>query len=203
MFVDSDLKIVAQIVLPIRHCLLSHAKRSKIKRLYTHPQSLGQCRDWVRTNFPRVELIETSSNARSAEFSARDKQSGAIAGVLASEKYKVPVLEFDIQDNASNQTRFLVLGQQGTPPTGKDRTSLMFSVADRPGALYGTLAAFRRYRINMTKIESRPSKRKAWEYFFFVDCDGHATDPKVTKALKLLSGHCSYMKVLGSYPRAD
>ena len=203
MFVESDLKIVAQIVLPVQHCLLSKCHRSQIKRLYAHPQSLGQCRGWVQANLPRVEIIETSSNARSAEFAAREKQSAAIAGVLAAEKYGVPVLEYDIQDNAANATRFLVLGRQCSPPTGNDRSSLMFSIVDRVGALYRALAPFRRYRINMTKIESRPSKRKAWEYFFFVDCDGHLEDKKVAKALSLLGEHCSYVKVLGSYPNSD
>jgi chorismate mutase / prephenate dehydratase len=203
MFVDSDLKIVAQIVLPVQHCLLSKGPQSQIKKLYAHPQSLGQCRDWVRTNLPRAEIIETSSNARSAEFAAREKGSAAIAGVLAAEKYGVPVLEFDIQDNVANATRFLVLGRQCSPPTGNDRSSLMFSTVDRPGALYNALAPFRRYRINMTKLESRPSKRKAWEYFFFVDCDGHAEDRKVAKAISLLGEHCSYVKVLGSYPNSE
>lgn len=203
MFVDSDLKIVAQIVLPVRHCLLSLVKKTQVKRLYTHPQSLGQCRLWVQTNLPQAEIIETSSNARSAELAAKDKTSAAIAGILASEKYKVPVTEYDIQDNVANATRFLVLGRQCGPPTGNDRTSLMFSVMDRVGALYQALAPFRRYRINMTKIESRPSKRKAWEYFFFVDCAGHASDPKLAKALKMLSEHCSYMKVLGSFPDSE
>jgi chorismate mutase / prephenate dehydratase len=203
MFVDSDLKIVAQIVLPVQHCLLAKGPRSQIRKLYVHPQSLGQCRDWVRANLPRAEIIETSSNARSAEFAAHEKGSAAIAGVLASEKYGVPVLEFDIQDNVANATRFLVLGRQCSPPTGNDRSSLMFSIVDRPGALYSALAAFRRYRINMTKIESRPSKRKAWEYLFFVDCDGHELDRKVTKAISDLGEHCSYVKVLGSYPNAE
>jgi len=203
MFVDSELKIVAQIVLPVQHCLLSKCRRAQIKKLYAHPQSLGQCRTWVQTNLPRAEIIETSSNARSAEFAAREKYSAAIAGVLAAEKYGVPVLEFDIQDNAANATRFLVLGRQCSPPTGDDRTSLMFSIVDRVGALYRALAPFRRYRINMTKIESRPSKRKAWEYFFFVDCDGHVNDRKVDKAIGMLAEHCSYVKVLGSYPNSE
>src|SRR5882724_3085760 len=203
MFVDSDLKIVAQIVLPVQHCLLSNSRRSQIKKLFAHPQSLGQCRGWVQNNLPRAEIIETSSNARSAEFAAREKDTAAIAGILAAEKYALRVLEHDIQDNAANATRFLVLGRQCSPPTSKDRTSLMFSIIDEVGALYRALAPFRRYRINMTKIESRPSKRKAWEYFFFVDCDGHLTEKKVAKALKLLGEHCSYVKVLGSYPNAE
>jgi len=203
MFVDSDLKIVSQIVLRVQHCLLSRGRRAQVKKLFAHPQALAQCRAWVQNHLPRVEIIETSSNARSAEFAAREKESAAIAGVLAAEKYSLPVLEYDIQDNAANATRFLVLGRQCSPPTGKDRTSLMFSIMDKVGALYRALAPFRRYRINMTKIESRPSKRKAWEYFFFVDCDGHFEDRKVAKALAMLAEQCSFVKVLGSYPNAE
>ncbi len=203
MFVDSDLKIVAQIVTPVQHCLLSRFKRADVKKLYVHPQTLGQCRLWIQANFPRAEIIETSSNARSAEFAAQEPNSAAIAGVLASEKYGVPILELDVQDNAANATRFLVLGRQCSPPTGKDRTSLLFSVMDKVGALYSALAALRRYRLNMTRIESRPSKRKAWEYLFFVDCDGHVEDRQVAKALALLGEHCSYVKVLGSYPNGE
>jgi chorismate mutase / prephenate dehydratase len=202
MFVDSDLKIVAQIVLPVQHCLLGNSPRSQIKKLFGHPQTLGQCRGWIQANLPRVEIIETSSNARSAEFAAKEKNTAAIAGMLAAEKYDLNVLEFDIQDNAANATRFLVLGRQCSPPTGHDRTSIMVSVTDEVGALHSALAAFRRYRINMTKIESRPSKRKAWEYFFFIDCDGHMRDRKVENALKLLGEHCHFVKVLGSFPNA-
>ena len=203
MLVDSDLKIVAQIVLPVQHCLLSNSPRSQIKKLFGHPQSLGQCRVWVQNNLPKVEIIETSSNARSAEFAAKKKGTAAIAGLLAAEKYGLDVLEYDIQDNAANATRFLVLGRQCSPPTGHDRTSLMVSVTDKVGALHSALAAFRRYRINMTKIESRPSKRKAWEYFFFIDCDGHLQDRKVDNAIRHLGEHCNFVKVLGSYPNAE
>jgi chorismate mutase/prephenate dehydratase len=203
MFVDSDLQIVAQIVLPVQHCLLAGCPRSQIRKLYAHPQALGQCRAWVQANLPHVEIIETSSNARSAELAAREKWAAAIAGVLAAERYDVPVLDYDIQDSVVNVTRFLVLGRQCSPPTGDDRTSLMFSTVDRAGALYHALAPFRRCRINMTKIESRPSKRKAWEYFFFVDCEGHMEDRRLAKAIALLGVHCSYVKVLGSYPDAE
>ena len=203
MFVDSDLKIVSQIVLRVQHCLLSDSKKSQLKKLFAHPQALAQCRAWVQNNLPRVEIIETSSNARSAELAAKEKGSAAIAGQLASEKYGLAVLEYDIQDNAANATRFLVLGRQCSPATGRDRTSLMISLVDKVGALHRALAAFRRYRINMTKIESRPSKRKAWEYFFFIDCDGHASDQKVAKAIGELEQQCSFVKVLGSYPNAE
>jgi len=203
MFVDSDLKIVSQIVLRIQQCLMSNSPKAKIKKLYVHPQSLAQCRGWLAKNLPRVEIVETSSNARSAELAAREKYSAALGGVLAAEKYGLKLLAQDIQDNSVNVTRFIVLGRTCSPPTGDDRTSLMLSVADKAGALHEAIAAFRKYKINMTKIESRPSKRKAWEYFFFVDCDGHMTESKVAKALNLLGEHCSYVKVLGSYPNTD
>ena len=148
MFVDSDLKIVSQIVLPISHCLVSKARRDRIKKLFVHPQSLAQCRAWVHKNLAGAEIIETSSNARSAELAAADRTAAAIAGLLAAEKYGVPVLEHDIQDNAANATRFLVLGRKCSPPTGHDRTSLMFSIADEVGALHRALAPFRKYRLN-------------------------------------------------------
>jgi chorismate mutase / prephenate dehydratase len=203
MFVDSDLKIVSQIVLPISHCLVSKSKKDQIKKLFVHPQTLAQCRGWIQKNLPHAELIETSSNARSVELTSAEKKTAAIAGVLAAEKYNVPILEHDIQDNSANATRFLVLGRQCSPPTGRDRTSVMFSIADKVGALHSSLAPFRRYKLNMTKIESRPSKRKAWEYFFFVDVDGHMQDKKLAKALEQLATHCSFLKVLGSYPNME
>ena len=203
MFADSELKVVAQIVLPIEHCLVSRGSRAGIRKLYVHPQTHAQCRGWLHRSFPRAEIIETSSNARSAELAGKDRRSGAIAGTLAAEKYSLPILEHNIQDSSANATRFLVLGRKGPPPTGRDRTSVMFSIADKVGALHNALAPFRRYKINMTKIESRPSKRKAWEYFFFVDCDGHAEDPKVARALAQLRTHCSFVKVLGSYPNVE
>ena len=203
MFVDSDLKIVSQIVLPVQYCLAGNCRLQDIKRLYVHPQALGQCRQWVQEHLPKVEIFETSSNARSAELAAKGKVNAAITGILAAEKYGLPVLKQDIQDNAANATRFLVLGRQCSPPTGDDRTSLLVSVADKAGALHQAIAAFRRHKINMTKIESRPSKRKAWEYFFFIDCNGHMQDRKVVKAIHLLGEHCNFVKVLGSYPNAE
>jgi chorismate mutase/prephenate dehydratase len=213
MFVESDLKIVSQIVLPIRYCLAGRTAARDAQRLYVHPQALAQCRVWVQRNLPRAEILETSSNARSAELAAhpagagagaaRRARTAAITGALAAEKYGLRILADNIQDFTGNATRFLVLGRQCSPPTGHDRTSLMFSIADAVGALYKALAPFRRYRLNMTKIESRPSKRKAWEYFFFVDCDGHMNDRKVAHAIASLAGVCNFAKVLGSYPDGE
>jgi chorismate mutase / prephenate dehydratase len=203
MFVDSELKIVAQIILPIQHCLVSNWKRDQIQKLYAHPQTLAQCRGWVQHYLPNAEIIETSSNARSAEFAAREKKSAAITGSLAAERYSLRILESDIQDNSANATRFLVLGRQCGPPTGNDRTSFMLSIHHKVGALHEALAPFRRYRLNMTKIESRPSKRKAWEYYFFVDCEGHVHDRKVVKAIEKLKEQCNLVKILGSYPNGE
>jgi chorismate mutase/prephenate dehydratase len=202
MFVDSDLKIVAQIVRPIQQCLQARIPRQRIQRLYVHPQTLAQCRNWISRNFPEAELIETSSNARSAELAAQDPKAGAIGGLLAAKKYGLKVIEKDVQDSSTNATRFLVLGRKCSPPSGQDRTSLLFSLTDRVGALHDALEAFRRNGINMTKIESRPSKRKAWEYYFFVDVDGHLEDRTVAHAVKRLAQHCTFVKVLGSYPNA-
>ena len=159
---------------------------------------------------PKAEIVETSSNARSAELVAQAgrPKSGAsnvsaITGVLAAQKYAVTIVAADIQDLTTNATRFLVLGRQCSPPTRRDRTSLMLSIADEVGSLYKALGPFRKYRLNMTRIESRPSKRKAWEYFFFVDCDGHMTDNKVANAIKTLGEVCNFVKVLGSYPNTE
>jgi chorismate mutase/prephenate dehydratase len=203
MFVDSDLKIVSQVLLKIQQCLMSNVKLPQIKKLYVHPQSLAQCRGWLAKNLPRVEIVETSSNARSAELAAKEKFSAALGGILAAEKYGLKILAQDIQDNSVNVTRFIVLGRTCSPPTGDDRTSLMISVSDKVGALHEAIAAFRKFKINLTKIESRPSKRKAWEYFFFIDCGGHFQDAKVAKAITLLGKHCNFVKILGSYPNTD
>jgi chorismate mutase/prephenate dehydratase len=203
MFVESDLKIVAQIVLPIQQCLIGNLQRDEIRRLYAHPQSLAQCRGWVEKHLPDAEIIETSSNARSAELAAAEKHAAAIAGSIAAERYRLQILERDIQDNSINATRFLVLGRQCSPPTGRDRTSVMFSIPNKVGALHTSLALIRRQKLNMTNIESRPSKRRAWEYFFFIDVDGHVKDESVAKAIQQLEKQCSHVKVLGSYPNSD
>jgi chorismate mutase/prephenate dehydratase len=203
MFVDSDLKVVAQIVMRVQQCLMSKGAKGDIQKLFVHPQSLAQCRAWIQNHLPHVEIIETSSNARSAELAAKTKHSAALGGALAAQRYGLDVLEADIQDNSTNTTRFLVLGRKCSPPSGQDRTSIMYSIPHQVGALHTSLAPFRKYRLNMTKIESRPSKRKAWEYFFFVDCDGHYEDKRVANAIAALQKHCTFVKVLGSYPNSE
>ena len=203
MFVDSPLKIVAQIVMRIQHCLLGTGERSEIKKLYTHPQPLGQCRIWLQTQIPHVEVIETSSTTRAAELAAKEPNAAAIAGALAAEHYGLNILESDIQDNAANATRFLVLGKQCSPATGEDRSSIMVSIDHSVGALHRAIAPFQSLELNMSKIETRPSKRKAWEYFFFIDFDGHMDDSKVKEAVALLERECNSVKILGSYPKSE
>jgi chorismate mutase/prephenate dehydratase len=203
MFVDSDLKIVAQIVLPIQQCLISRTSRAAVKKLFSHPQALAQCRGWVQAHLPKAEVIESSSTTRAAELAVKTAGGAAIASALAAERYKLNILEKDIQDNSGNATRFLVLGRQCPPSTGNDRTSLMLSIAHKVGALHRALAPISKYKLNMTRIESRPSKRKAWEYFFFVDCDGHIEEKKLATAIREIEKACNFVKVLGSYPNAS
>jgi chorismate mutase/prephenate dehydratase len=203
MFVDSDLKIVAQIVLPIQQCLIGNTPVADIKKVYSHPQAIAQCRMYIQTHLRHAEVVETSSTTRAAELAAREANAAAIASALAAERYGVNILDKDIQDSSTNATRFFVLGRQCPAPTRRDRTSMMVSIAHKVGALHKALAIFSKHKLNMTRIESRPNKRKAWEYFFFVDCDGHYEDKQVAKALGELQKVCNFVKVLGSYPNAE
>lgn len=202
LFVDSPLHICAQILLRIENGLMAAIPRGEIRTLYSHPQVFGQCRSWLLQNFPDADLVEVSSTTKAAQL-ARDKAAdgaAALGGALAAEMYGLSLLEESIQDSATNTTRFLVIGEKTCPPTGNDRTSILFAIHDRPGSLVKTLQAFEHFQINMSKIESRPSKRKDWEYVFYVDLAGHVDDRKLADALADLRNHCSLVKVLGSYP---
>lgn len=203
MFVDSELKVCAQIVLQIRHNLMAACPRDQIKKVYSVPQVLAQCRQWLQTNLAGVELIETSSSTRAAQIAKTEPNAGAVASALAAELYGLTILEENIQDSSENVTRFLVIGRKYPGRTGNDKTSLMYSVQDRVGALHDTIASFKKFKINMTKIESRPSRKKAWEYYFFVDVLGHCDDAPVKKALAELAKHTMFVKILGSYPNVN
>ena len=202
MFIDSELKICSEIYLDVTHNLLyKGSNKNKIKKVYSKAEVFGQCRLWLESNLPNAELVEVSSTARAAEIAAKSGSSCAcIASELAANKYGLKILYRSIQDSAHNVTRFLVIGKYDAQPTKEDKTSIMFSVKDRSGALHDMLVPFKRYKINMTKIESRPSKVRAWEYYFFVDLEGHYKDPKVQKALDELDRQASFVKILGSYP---
>ncbi|MBU1062124.1 MAG: prephenate dehydratase [Candidatus Omnitrophica bacterium] len=202
MFIGSDLKICSEIYLEIEHNLIGRCSLKDIKRVYSNPQVFGQCRIWLDSNLPKVELIEVSTTSKAAEIASREKHSSAIASSLAAERYRLKILAKDIEDKANNITRFLVIGQHITAPTKKNKTSIIFSGKDKIGALHDMLAPFKKNKVNLAKIESRPSKRKAWEYYFFVDMLGHYQDPHVKKALNELGKKSTLLKVLGSYPVA-
>ena len=200
MLVDSDLKICSQVILNVSHNLLANCPKNKIRKVYSNPQVFGQCRIWLQKNLANAELVDVSSTTRAAELARKEKNSAAIASLLASKVYNLKVVSCGIQDSLHNVTRFLVVGKNVAARTGHDKTSLLFSIKDRVGALHEMLLPFRKYDVNLTKIESRPSKKKAWEYYFFVDISGHQDDYKIKKALSELEQKCTYLKILGSYP---
>ncbi|MDI6758624.1 MAG: prephenate dehydratase [Candidatus Omnitrophota bacterium] len=203
MFVDSELKICAQIILDISHNLLSNYPKNQIFRLYSNPQVFGQCRIWLKENLPEAEKIEVSSTTRAAQEAQKEKNSAAIASLLAGKLYKLKVIASDIEDSLHNITKFFVIGKTEAKQTSNDKTSILFSIKDRVGALYEMLLPFKKYGINLTKIESRPSKKKAWDYYFFVDLEGHKDNRHIKKALSELDSKCKFLKVLGSYPAGE
>lgn len=202
MFVDSGLKICGEILLEVSHSLLSRTGDLRsIKKIYSHPHAFAQSRRWLEANLPHVPFFEASSTAAAAQLAAREPSAAAIASELAATLYKLKVVARRIEDIPHNFTRFLVIGRKQSPPTRDDKTSLMFSIKDRVGALYRILEPFAKHQINLTKIESRPSKTKAWEYIFYVDIEGNVADERVKAALAVLEEECLFLKVLGSYPK--
>ena len=201
MLVDSELKIRRQHLKEISHNLLSLTKDlNSIRTVYSNPQVLDQCRNWLASHLPQAKTIVVASTTEAAEIARERKNVAAIASIEAAQVYGLNVIRKGVQDIAHNTTRFLVIGENDAAPTGKDRTSILFSIKDRVGALYSMLAPFYQNKINLTKIESRPSKRKAWDYYFFVDFEGHRLDKNVKRALSRLEDMCKYLKILGSYP---
>ncbi|MBI5195519.1 MAG: prephenate dehydratase [Nitrospirae bacterium] len=204
MFIDSELKIASEIMLEVSHNLLSKTgKKSDIKKIYSFPQATTQCRGWLEENLPGIPVIEEMSTAAAAERVSKDPGAAAVASELAASIYNLQFVEKGIEDRKYNYTRFLIIAKNFPAKTGKDKTSIMFSIKDKAGALYAILKPFAKHKINLKKIESRPSRRKAWEYIFFVDMEGHIEDKKVKKAIDEVKKECLYLKVLGSYPSAD
>lgn len=200
MFFISSLCICAEITLNIAHCLLGRLD-SKIKRVYSNPQVFSQCRKWLGNNLPFVELIPVSSTAAAAKKVKGDRWSACIGGKILADLYGLSIIAKSIEDSASNRTRFLVIASSDSSPSKSDKTSVLFSVRDKVGALYEVLSSFRQYNINLTKIESRPSKKKPWEYYFFADLQGHRSSERLKKALNKLKEKCVFVRVLGSYPQ--
>ncbi len=212
-FLDSPLTICAEIHVSVEHCLLGRhglAER-EIERVYSHPQGLAQCREWLSANLPRAKRVEAASTAEAARAALDDEQGAAIASELAGRLYGLSVLRTRLQDAADNSTRFLVLSrpdaQPGPPAPGSAaadyKTTLLLNVDNRPGALIDILRPLDAAHVNLTKIESRPSRRRAWDYVFFLDLDGHALDPAIAPVLARLAGDRQFFKVLGSYRKAD
>jgi chorismate mutase/prephenate dehydratase len=202
MFMESDLKINAEVLLEIHHFLLSRTGRlDDVKKVYSHPQPIAQCRGWLADHLPNVPVVDVASTAVASQIAAEDYTAAAIASEQAAVMYDLKVIHSRIEDQVNNFTRFLIIGKKLSERSGDDKTSLMFSVKDEIGILYRMLEPFAKRGVNLSKIESRPLKRKAWEYIFYLDLAGHISEPSVTEAVKELKDCCQFVKVLGSYPR--
>jgi chorismate mutase/prephenate dehydratase len=202
MLVDTDLLICGEISLKIEQCFLVKEPKAKITKIYSHPHALAQCGAWLGKNYPSAQLIPSASTGEAAKNASRDANAAAIASEAASKIYKLYVVQRGIQDGKQNYTRFLIIGKINAKPTGNDKTSLVFMGKDKVGMLYRLLGIFYKHKINLTRIESRPTKKKAWEYVFFVDLEGHSLDKKVVLAIAELKRNCVFVKILGSYPQA-
>ncbi len=203
MFINSPLQINGEVELRIHHHLMGPMERlEEVKRIYSHQQSLAQCRDWLEAHLSGVEQIPVSSNAEAARLASGEEGSAAIAGEVASEIYHLNLLARNIEDEPDNTTRFLIIGKHSPSPSGNDKTSLLISTNNRPGALYDLLTPLSDNGVSMSRIESRPSRRGNWDYLFFVDIEGHAGDENVKRALNLLESTATMFRILGSYPKA-
>lgn len=203
MFIESNLKICSELYVPIHQHLMSNSPVDAVTVIYSHPQAFAQCRSWLSGNMQNVRKQEVSSTSAGAFRAAKEKGAAAIASLMAAEIYNLPLLFRNLEDNPENTTRFFVISEEWAEPSGKDKTSLMFSIKDEPGALLRMLESFGAEGINLTRIESRPSKRKAWDYVFFVDLEGHIAEARVKRALEELEKRCRHLELLGSYPAAE
>lgn len=203
MFLASPLRICGEIELRVHQNLLGGAQASlAARRVYSHQQSFAQCREWLDAHLPQAERITVSSNAEAARRASEEPDTLAVAGITAAERYGLQILAANIEDTPDNTTRFLVIGRQQVAPSSNDKTSLLVSTRNQPGALYRLLAPLAQHSISMTRIESRPSRQSTWDYVFFVDIEGHQRNPKVAQALAALEQEAALFKVLGSYPAA-
>lgn len=202
-FMSSSLSICGEVELRIHHHLLSQNPDIRnIHKVYSHQQSLAQCRRWLDIHLSQVQQIDVSSNAEAARLASTDPESAAIAGESAADIYALGYLAKNIEDHPENTTRFLVVGKRETPPSGNDKTSMLVYTRNKPGALYTMLAPFAKHNISMSRIESRPSHQGMWNYAFFIDIEGHIEDNNVRQAIDELEKTASLVKILGSYPRA-
>jgi len=204
MFIDSNLKVCGEVEIRIHHHLANQSQDvSRIRHIYSHQQSFAQCRRWLDQNFPGVERIPVSSNAEAARLAHEDDTAAAICGLPAVEIFGLKICYENIEDLADNTTRFVIIGDQDVDPSGNDKTSLLISTKNVPGALLGLLQPLADNGISMNKIESRPAQGRKWAYVFFIDIDGHHQDEDVKKALNELKLQSALFKILGSYPKAS
>lgn len=201
-FVDSHLKIIGELFLRIRHSLLSKEDEiGRIRKLYSHPQAIGQCRGWIEANLGGIEIIETTSTSEATRIASTERGSASIGNEILSKKYGMNILATNIEDDPMNMTRFWVVGEGNIGKTGDDKTTILCYIKDKPGALFDLIKPFKEMEVNMTKIESRPSRIKLWDYLFFIDFEGHIEDDKIKKLLSEVERNASLVKVLGSYPK--
>uniref|UniRef100_A0A7V6CDF2 Bifunctional chorismate mutase/prephenate dehydratase n=1 Tax=Thermodesulfobacterium geofontis TaxID=1295609 RepID=A0A7V6CDF2_9BACT len=199
---EYGLKVCGEIYESISHYLMNQTgKIEDIKKILSHPQAIAQCRKWLRKKLPSVPIETVPSTALAAKWAAVDESIGAIASLVAAKLYHLQIVAKNIEDIKGNSTRFWIIGKTEVQPTGDDKTSLLFSVADRPGALFDVLRCFAIRKINLTKIESRPSKNEPWKYIFFLDCEGHIKDEKIKECLEEMQNYCLQVIWLGSYPK--
>lgn len=204
LLLETELSVAAELFLPIHHQLLSKAADLQaVREVYAHPQALGQCRKWLDAHLPQASRIAASSNAEAARLVTDTNDKAAIAGTAAAALYSLPTLAANIEDERTNTTRFIVLGDKQLGPTGNDKTSLVFSTQNVAGALYNILGILTQHNISMNKIESRPIAAKPWEYVFYTDIDGHQQDKAVAAALAEVARATTFLKILGSYPKAS
>lgn len=203
LLLQGTLQICGELMLPIHQCLLAqYCELNEIKTVYSHPQSLGQCQSWLNANLPDAARIPVASNAEAARLAAADRHSAAVAGSQAAARFSLSVCVENIEDDARNTTRFLVLGNQQVAPSGNDKTSLVLSAPNRSGAVHDLLTPLARHGVSMTRLESRPARSGLWEYVFYMDIEGHQSEPGVAAALAELKQIAAFVKVLGSYPVA-
>ncbi len=201
-FLQSSVKVCAEVLIRIHHNLLSQHEASDVKRIYSRPEVFEQCRKWLADHLRHAERLPMASSAKAAERAANESGAAAIGSSLAAEAYALPVQYPNIEDNPNNVTRFFVIGRLDAQPTGNDKTAIMFTTAHKPGALAEVLDVFSRHEVNLTHIDKRPSQRVNWEYFFFVDCEGHIHQANMQAALDEARNHCLHLTVLGSFPKA-
>ncbi len=200
MFIECDVKVCAEIIMPVHHNLMATCKKSEIKKIYSKPQALSQCKLWLANNFQKVDLLDIGSTAEAAKIASKEKYAAAIAHSEVARIYGLKILRRNIEDYANNITRFFVLSREFPPRTGNDKTAIMCHTKNEAGSLFKILEPFKKHNINLSDIEPLPTRKKAWDYCFFIDFAGHAYDEKVKRALKDVGKRCIDMKIMGSFP---